>query len=187
MTKQQIEKAYDQYQPLLHKLSHQCANRCGRPEEDCFGQACWLFMRAMSTYKPGKCRLGTYLYSVVRNGLVDWGCRMDLPPTLNPFDEYSFNKSIEWNHSFTVPTDQSTFLTPDKALMFKEWLANLSEECREVATIILNGPAEILEFGNGNLRKITSSSIMKYLLSRGWSWPKARRTLRDLKTAVASL
>lgn len=169
MTKTEIEKAYDQYQPLLHKLSHQCANRCGRPEEDCYGQACWLFMWAVSTYKPGRCKLGTYIYAVVRNGLIEWGRKMDLPP--DPMD---------------MP-EASTKQTPDKALAIKDWLTGLSEECREVATIILNGPAEILEFGNGNLRKITSSSIMKYLLSRGWSWPKARRTLRDLKTAVASL
>jgi DNA-directed RNA polymerase specialized sigma subunit len=169
MTKEQIEKAYGQYQPLLHKLSQQCSNRCGRPEEDCYGQACYLFMRAITTHDPNKGKLTTYLYAYVRNGLVDWGRKMDLPP--NP--EY-------------LP-EQETTLTPDKQLMFKEWLGNLSEECREVAAIILNGPAEILEFGNGNLRKITSSSIMKYLLSRGWSWPKARRTLRDLKTAVASL
>lgn len=169
MTKTEIEQAYNQYQPLLHKLSHQCASRCGRPEEEVYGQACWLFMRAVSTYKPGKCKLGTYIYAVVRNGLIEWGRKMDLPPD---------------------PTDMpeaSTKQTPDKALAIKDWLENLSEECREVATIILTGPAEILEFGNGNLRKITSSSIIKYLLSRGWSWPKARRTLRDLKTAVASL
>lgn len=92
-----------------------------------------------------------------------------------------------------LPTDPEniresfTMLTPDRSLMVKDWLENLSEECREVATIILNGPAEILEFGNGNLKKIASSSIMKYLLSRGWSWPKARKTLWSLKAAVASL
>lgn len=169
MTKQQIEQAYAQYDKLLHKLSHQCANRCGRPEEDCFGQACWLFMKAITAYKPGECELETYLFAVVRNGLIDWGRKMDLP--LDP-------KNI---------LEPATTQTPDKALMFKDWLTNLSEECQEVATIILNGPAEILEFGNGNLRKLTSSSIIKYLLSRGWSWPKARKTLRDLKTAVASL
>lgn len=177
MTKQQIEQAYAQYDKLLHKLSQQCSRRCGRPEEDCYGQACWLFMRAVSTYKPGKCKLGTYIYAVVRNGLIEWGRKMDIPREL-PSD---------WRPGFIFCNDPVSELTPDKSLVFKEWLANLSEECREVATIILNGPTEILEFGNGNLRKLTSSSIMKYLLSRGWSWPKARRTLRSLKAAVASL
>lgn len=161
---------YAKYEPLLHHLSHQCAGRCGRPEDEVFGQACWLFMQAASTRRDDKGKFGTYLYSVVRNGLADWGVENDLPP-----------------ETHSTPAEPVTTITPSRSLEIKEWVEALSSECREVALMILNGPAEILEFGGGNLRKITARSVTRYLISRGWGWKRTRRTLRDLKEAVAAM
>lgn len=169
MTKTEIEQAYNQYQPLLHKLSHQCASRCGRPEEEVYGQACYLFMQTVTAHDLNKGKLGTYLYARVRNGLVDWGHKMDLPPDPE-----------------TIP-EQATTQTPDKALMFKDWLASLSEECREVVAIILNGPAEVLEIGTGGCRKITAEMIKTYLRNKGYSYSKVWKTIRELKQQVAAL
>lgn len=169
MTKREIEQAYVQHDALLHKLSHQCARRCGRPERDVYGQACYLFMMATSEYDPVLGEFGTYLFSFIRNGLVDWGRENDLP--VDPI---------------CVP-EHATTLDPARSLEFKDWLADLSEECREVALIILNGPAEILEFNGGNLHKITARAISKFLRSRGWGWVRIWRTLRDLKAAVAAM
>jgi RNA polymerase sigma factor (sigma-70 family) len=168
MTKKQIETMFDRYQPLLHKLSHQCASRCGRPEDEIYQQACYEFMQATTKFKPGRCEFGTYLYSCVRNGLIMWGKENDLPidPPL---------------------TEPITTLDPSRAMDIKDWLANLSEECREVATLIINGPAEILEFGSGSLHKISARAIQDYLLDKGWGWVKTRKTLHDLKEAVQCL
>lgn len=169
MTKTEIEKAYELYEPLLHKLSHQCASRCGRPEDEVYGQACYLFMQAVTAHDPNKGKLGTFLYSCVRNGLCDWGRKMDLPPDPENIPE------------------QTTTQTPDKALMFKDWLASLSEECREVVAIILNGPAEVLEIGAGGCRKITTGMIKTYLRNQGWSYTRIWKTVRKLKQQVAAL
>jgi hypothetical protein len=169
MTKKQIERAYCQYDKLLHKLSHQCANRCGRPEDEVYGQACWLFMQAATSFDSNKGQFGTYLYSCVSNGLSGWGKKMDLPPDPEHLPE------------------PSTELTPDRQLMFKDWLANLSEECREVATMILNGPAEVLEIGTGGCRKITAGMIKSYLRKQGWTYPRIWKTMHDLKEAVANI
>ena len=171
MTKRQIEQAYDQYDRLLHKLSHHYASQRGRREEDCYGQACWLFMQATSKYKPGGIKFSTFLYTYVRNGLGNWtwGMRNDTPPDPEHLPE------------------QTATLTPDRQLMFKDWLANLSEECREVAMIILNGPAEVLEIGTGGCRKITAGMIKAYLRGRGWTYPRIWQTMRDLKEAVRTI
>ena len=172
MTKRQTTKAYAEHDRLLHLLSHRCAARCGRPEEDCYGQACYLFMRAASTYTPERGKLSTWVYLHVRNGLVDWGKRNDLPV---PMPE---------------GVEPATHVSPARALEIKDWLANLSTECREVATLIINGPAEILEYGPGragNQRRIGSKAILRYMVGRGWGWVKARHTLRQLKAAVAEL
>ena len=169
MTKRQIESEFVKWTPLLHKLSHQCASRCSRPEEDVFGQACYLFMQATVTFDSNRGAFGTYLYRIVHNGLQDWGKRNDLPP----------------NPEF-LP-EQTTALTPDRQLMLQDWLANLSEECREVATIILNGPAEVLEIGTGGCKKITAGMIKSFLRSKGWTYPRIWTTMSDLKKAVASI
>jgi hypothetical protein len=128
-------------------------------------------MQATTEYKPGGVKFSTFLYTYVRNGLGNWtwGMRNDTPPDPEHFPE------------------QVTMLTPDRQLMFKDWLANLSEECREVALIILNGPAEVLELGAGGCRKITAGMIKAYLRGRGWTYPRIWETMRELKTAVHSL
>jgi DNA-directed RNA polymerase specialized sigma24 family protein len=177
MTKLEIEQAYKQYDKMLHKLSHQCAGRCGRPEEDVYGQACFLFMQATTTYRPGRGAFGTWLYTCIKNGLATWGIKMDVPRQL----------PADWRPGLVATNDPVTTLTPDRQLMFKDWLANLSEECREVALIILSGPAEVLEIGTGGCRKITARMIKTYLRGRGWTYPRIWQTMRELKQQVQNI
>jgi hypothetical protein len=172
MTKRQIEQAYHQYDKLLHKLSHQCAGRCGRLEKEVYGQACFLFVRACNGYDPNKGALETFVYANVKNGLIKWGRKNDLP--LDPD---------------CIP-EQVTRMTPRWQLETKEWLAALSEEAKEVVTIILNGPAEVLELTSTNGKNMIGD-LRKYLLSTK-CWGDRRRRLTDsaiaeLRTAVNSL
>jgi DNA-directed RNA polymerase specialized sigma subunit len=172
MTKRQIEQAYSQYQPLLHKLSHQCASRCGRPEAEVYGQACWLFTRACNGFDPAKGKLETFVYANVRNGLIKWGTKNCLP--VDPSD---------------IP-EQHTSITPRWQAETKEWLKALSAEAREIAAIILNGPAEVLELTSTN-GKTMIGDLRKYLL-KNKKWGDGRRRLVDqaiaeLRAAVKSL
>ena len=187
MTKQQIKKAYAQYDKILHQLSHKTAGRCGRPEEDCYGQACFLFMKAATTYKPGRCEFGTWLYACVRNGLATWGAKNPLAVGWEnprcPAGACHISQD-SYEEGWDCYPERKTDLSPDKTLMFKDWLADLSEECREVAMIILNGPAEVLEIGAGGCRKITAEMIKAYLRKKNWTYPRIWQTMRDLKEAI---
>ena len=172
MTKTEIERAYNQYQPLLHKLSHQCAGRCGRPEDEVYGQACYLFMQATESFDPAQGKqFRPYLQSMVHNRLIEWAMKYDLPPDPE-----------------TSPELTTDIPDPRKTLMVKEWLAGLSEECREVAMIILNGPAEVLELGTGMIvPKAVRGALRHHLRARGWSWPKIWGTFAALKAEVKLL
>jgi RNA polymerase sigma factor (sigma-70 family) len=145
-------EAFKKYERLLHSLAHKCASHCGREEADAFGEACELFMIAVCEYDPERsASFGTYLYSVVRNGLNDWGRKMDLPK-----DE-------------CIPEEASPEASPYRVLATKDWLANLNAECREVAGIILNGPAEVLDLAAGPTAKAVRGALYRYLKNeRGW-------------------
>ena len=172
MTHKQINKQFEQYTPLLHKLSHQSASRCGRPEEDVFQQACYLFMQAAGSFDPKQgVKFGTYLYPCIRNGLIEWGRKNDLP-----------------RDPEMIPDQITGTPSPDKAVMMKEWLEGLSEECHEVAMIILNGPAEVLDLTAGMTPKAIRGALRRYLRNeKNWSWPKIWGAIRTMKSEVASL
>ena len=170
MTRKQINDQFEQYTPLLHKLSHQCANRCGRPEEEIYGEACYLFMIAIEAYDPARGAFGRYLWSVVHNGLYTWAFKYDLPPDTDNLPE------------------ESTRQTPRDNAMFHDWLAGLSDECREVAMIILNGPAEVLDIPLTAGKKMVMGALRRYLREeKHWSWPRIWGAFKEIKQEVAAL
>lgn len=173
MTKTEIEQAYNQYQPLLHKLSHQCAGRCGRPEDEVYGQACYEFVRAASSFDASRGAIfATYACACVRNNLALWGMRHPLAP----------------DPKLAPVAEAPTFARPDVCLMRKEWLASLSAECLEVTMIILDGPAEVLHLAQDAGRKAALGALRHYLQEeRGWGLRKIWKTIRELKQQVATL
>ncbi|MFA5377429.1 MAG: sigma factor [Dehalococcoidia bacterium] len=173
MTKRQIQTAFEQYTPMLHRLSHQCAGRCGRPEDEVYGQACYEFVRAASSFDANRnASFATYALACVRNNIAKWG--MQNPPAGDP--------------DLAPVAETPEFVRPDRQLMQKEWLAGLSDECREVAMIILNGPAEVLCLAQGAGRKAVLGTLRHYLQEeRGWGLRKIWKTIREMKQVVAAM
>ncbi len=171
MTRKQIERLYHENEKMLHSLAHKAASRCGRPEEDLFGEACWLFMRACEGFDPGRgVAFGTYLWRAVHNGLIAFAVKQDLAP--------------DPEH---VP-EAATTITPDRQLILQEWLNNLSKEAHDVATIILEGPAEVMMLSLQSLHRLSLHQIKEHLhRERGWSWPTIWSAMRELKREVARL
>ena len=185
MTKKQIETAFDQHQKLLHSLSHQVSRRCGRPEDECYGQACYLFMQATQSFDPSKSEFVTWLYTIVHNGLVQWGKKNDLPTTYTSRNEDGGDRDdLKPKAAFNEGT---TNLNPEKLCELNDWLEHLSTEVKEVVAVILNSPAEILEFGGDNFCKITSQMLSRWMRSKGWGWIKTRATINELKLTVSRM
>ena len=170
MTKRQTTRLFTKHEKMLHKLAYQCARRCGREEPEVFQQACLIFMRATSSYNPARAGFGTYLWMMVHNCLIEWAKRNDLPPENGEVPEVTHD------------------LNPRRTLELKEWLEELSEECREVAKIILSGPSEVLDLTGQTLcPKAVRGALVRHLRSEGWHWSKVWRTMRKMKTAVSEL
>jgi len=129
-------------------------------------------MQATESFDPAQGKqFRPYLQSMVHNRLIEWAMKYDLPPDPE-----------------TSPELTTDIPDPRKTLMVKEWLAGLSEECREVAMIILNGPAEVLELGTGMIvPKAVRGALRHHLRARGWSWPKIWGTFAALKAEVKLL
>jgi hypothetical protein len=173
MTKQQIETAYKQYNPLLHKLSHQCASRCGRPENEVYGQACYEFVKAANTFDSRRqVAFATYALACVKNNLTRWGMRNPLAgdPDLAP------------------ATKAPAYECPDRQLMRKEWFTCLPAECQEVVMIILNGPGELLDLAQDAGRKAVLGALRIYLQKEcGWGLRKVWKTIREMKQLTAAM
>lgn len=171
--KAMAEKLFKDHEKMLHALAHRCSRRCGRPEEEVYGQACYEFMRACAGYKKSKGEFGTYMFKTVKNNLITWAVKNDLP------------KDPELCPELVAPVP-----SPRRMLELKEWLGGLSEECREVARIILDGPAEVMEVAEDALltRKAVMGALRRYLRKEhGWSWPTIWRVFREMRSAVEGL
>lgn len=170
MTKEQLTTQYEKWTPLLHRLAHACAGRCGRPEDEVFQQACYEFVRAAESFDAARGNsFGTYASVYVRNNLAQWGMKYPLAP--DPLE--------------TEPVRAAEHARPDRVLMRREWLAGLSEDCREVVETILAGPADVLGLVAG--RKATLGELKRHLRASGWTWPRIWNTIRTIKQEVATL
>lgn len=101
---------------------------------------------------------------------MDWGKKNDLPPDPKTYQE------------------PSSMMTPSRALEIKEWLEGLSDECHEVAMIILNGPTEVLDIPLTAGKKMVMGALRRHLREeKKWSWPKIWGTFQEIKAEVTAL
>ena len=173
MRRREIEKYWKKNQALLHRLAYQCAARSGRNQEDVYGQACYFFMGATTSFNKNRgASFRTYLWRYVYTHLIGWSVRNDLPPDPENCQELVCQE----------------FMQPDRMLEAKEWLASLSDECKFVAAIILNGPGELLDVVAGVDSPLTVRvKLQQYLRESGWSFPKIWNTMKTMKKEVKKL
>jgi len=167
MTKREIEETFTKYENMLHKLAYGYARSYGRTEEEMFSHACETFMKVCDTFDSSRgVSISTYLHAAVRNSLGTYVQKNDLPKD-------------------TVFVDQpAEGPSPRQSLIAKEWLADLSDECKMVAMIILNGPAEILDIPKAATPRAVKGALQRHLRKLGWSWPKIWETISEMKHAV---
>lgn len=136
-----------------------------------------LFMKACVTYDESRGGFHTHLHRVLTSNLCRYVGKVDIVPSLPETDE---GGGTGLDH---LP-DTTGNSCPRRALMFKETLANLSEEAREVAMIILNGPAEILGLVGNEPPKAIRGAIKNHLRDQGWDWPSIWQAFKELKEVV---
>lgn len=78
-------------------------------------------------------------------------------------------------------------LNPRRLLIWKETVENLSSEAREVVSILLSTPTEILGIVGTESPKAIRGAIYKYLWAHGWRWHRIWGAFREIKEVLKNL
>ena len=71
--------------------------------------------------------------------------------------------------------------TPERLLLWKEKITNLSEETQQVINILLNTPQELIDLIPGNKEWITPRILNNYLISVGWKRSRVSKIYREIR------
>jgi len=73
---------------------------------------------------------------------------------------------------------------PEETVSFKEMVSSMGKEAREVCEIIFESPHEFLIQGKP---KLSQGRLRDALRERGWSWPKIRNGMREVKQTLMQM
>jgi len=170
MRKAKIEKLYEAHKNMIYSRALSFNRTSGHMVEDLVSVGNMKFMEAVESFdEAGKTEFGSWLYTVLTNGLSYYCKRIDVPD-LDPDLEVIDHRS-EWN--------------PVSRLIWKETLQDLSEEAKEIVCILLSGPGELLDITGGEAPRMIRGKLKRHLLSQPhWSWGKVYDAFREIKQAI---
>lgn len=161
---------FERYQDMIHSRAWSFHRSTGLPWEEFYSAGLEAFVRAQRK-KQDQATFGVFLYRALSNAMTDV-CRDQARQKLfRPLEEIDLE----------LPAREARRPLADK-------LAVLSEEAREVVTLVLTAPQEIAEdlFDQPNRR--VRGMVREHLReARGWSWSSIWRVLRELKEWTATL
>jgi len=99
-----------------------------------------------------------------------------------------------YNNNAYAPTIADSILShpserPDRALIFKEWFLNLSNESRFILGICWETPLDIVNWARRETHtpKNSKKFIERYLRKLGWEWEVIWSCFREIKTEIKNL
>lgn len=161
---------YEKYQLLIIERARSFTDTTGHDFEDLISQGNLIYCQARLYFNPDrtKCKFSVWLYHRLNDGLYSYTKRQrrkNAPVT--------FAQEIEEYHLVAEAT-------ADRSMRLQMRLAELSAEAREVAHIILEGPAEALHLALGTGPRKIKAGIKKRLLDRGVPLPKYYKIMTEL-------
>jgi hypothetical protein len=172
MKRMNIDQTYQDHEKILWDRAWSFASSTGHPVEDLVSVGRSAFMRAWKGYDPGRGgAFGTLFYQVLNRELARY------------VGKYRPSER-------EAPEEGSLFTNPDPTsrMSVEELLAEVSREAREVLTLLIQAPAEILGVFGWSNPKALRGRVRTYLREeRGWTWRKIDEVMREMRKAVASL
>ena len=166
MRKVTIEKMYGENKGLIYSRARFFAQRTGHDLDELLSEADVVFMNVCRTYKQRNAKFSTYLYKCLTTRLQTFVNKTDLPKE-QPED----NLTLSSAHN------------PRQKLMFKEKIMSLSREARDVAMMLLEGPAEVLGIIGTEPPKMVRGAIQRHLIESGVSHERSWHVLRELQNS----
>ena len=142
---------------LIRRIAWSYSYTTGLDINDLFSVAAIGYTKALNTFNSEKSCFSTWAWINMRQELNNHlaGMRSD-PHAPRDYEEVG----------------------PEEVTSFKEMLNSMGKEAREVCEIVFETPHEFIIQGRP---KLSQGRLRDALRERGWSWPRIRKGMREVK------
>lgn len=185
-TKWSPEQLYRNHEQMINHRAHSFCCTTGHSFDEMKSVANWAFMRAIPRWKPHKGPFGTWLYRYITLRLIDYVKRTDLPLSKSKLEDLIRMSGCPGRVLHIEDTIKSQYNEYDPVLASSamDLIASLSKEAREVVSILLTNPTEVLDLIGDEPPRIVRGILKEYLHDQGWSFKLIWKTFRELKEAM---
>lgn len=177
---------YKDYEGLLKKLA---AQFCFKPEDfdDMMSICNEAYCKAVLNYQPEKGKFTTLLYHYANRALID-----EIRKKKTNYKKY-YTFSIEYisycEENDIKGTLDSQIIIDEKQnnerrYEFRNQLESLSREAREMISLIVNSPYELLEETKSLSPKYLRGQVIKMMRDRKWKWNVIYSSIKEIKNAI---
>ena len=162
---------YQDYSKLIKKIAGKFARKTGMEFEEVEAEANVIFVECLNAFDPNKGKFSTLLTVSI------WSRYINILKKKN---------SLKYHNIQVEYLDTMHGVSPELDYLFKNTLASLSTEAKEIIDIVFNTPAELLNtvtLSKPNLN-LSISRIKKYLVNKNWKSKQIFKTINEIKAAL---
>lgn len=168
MRSEREERAFRQFEPMLHKLAWNFHTTTGLESEDLFGEACLAFVKAYRSFDQEKGDLAPRVWVCVSNHLCSYvRHQKTLPKPTFYLDEDLFD--------IADPKDEVETTENLSAILSK-----MARDAVHIVRLIESSPLELAEFSRVAYRR----SLVERLREEGWSWRRIKSAMNGVRDAL---
>jgi len=165
------EEDYEKHKRMIHERAWSWHRTSRFDFDELLAQANLIYCEARKSFDPeAGTKFSTWLYKRLNHGL---GTHV----------RHLVRKALPLMQAVPLDFDLETPATQDRNVSLFSRLAEISEEARHVAALIIHAPAEV--FGMvAPLPHKMRTTVRRHLQDQGMSLKKSRKVLRELRAAV---
>lgn len=173
MNQKKIDKLYEENKNIIFRKAHSFNKTTGHDLNELISEGHVLFMKAVDTYNEKNKKFSTWLWTILTNGLIRFIKKTDIPNDVCNPDIEQFNLRSEFD--------------PSMKLMFKDTLLNMSDDAKDIISILLSTPTEILDLTGGESARAIRGKIRKHLWAKpDWTWNQIWDAFTEIKVMLRS-
>ena len=159
-----MEIKYEDYQKMIYNLAHRFHRTTGIELDELIGCGNLKFMDCQNNYDPMLASFSTYLTIQIKGMFLEMARKRSNYPYFVPEVEI-VNEPIA-----------------EETLFFKEIISELSDDAKEVISIVFNTPLELVAMvlDLDQPRGLNKSQISKFLRKQGWPFCKIEQTFKEI-------
>lgn len=168
----------EDYQAMINKIAWSKSRQLGIEFEEVVGRGTVLFYEILPTFDPSKSCFSTYFYTKLNGYLIRTYDKDNMFLSLD-----QENADSEGGTLHDVVAGNSS--DPAQVYEFASVLQDLSNEAKEVISIIFSCPQEIVDGAQGSGWKMCGN-LRKILVNRGMKAYKIARAFTEIRSTLFS-